>query len=273
MKYRMLFLDIDGTLLNSKNEITHATRCAIDAIRRHGVRVVLASGRPCSGMLHFVNELNLDSGSGGYLLGFNGGKIIHAGSGETVYEHRMPQQLAERTFALASSLGLVPITYDEYGLVTPDPSQPQVQLEHTLTRLPVRKYTEGVTSLDFPMHKCLVVGEPERIAEAEIIFQSHFGNEAVIARSTPYFLEVTPQGVDKASGIRAMLQTLNLPCEQAVACGDGCNDIPMLRAAGFSVAMGNAPQEVKKHADFITARNDDDGLAAALQHIWPECFL
>lgn len=272
MKHSMLFLDIDGTLLNSKNEVTPATRSAIDAVRRHGVGVVLASGRPCGGMKHFVEELDLDTKTG-FLLGFNGGKIIRAGSGETVYEHRMPQQLAERAFALASSLGLVPITYDENGLVTPDPEQPQVQLEHNLTHLPVRLYTEGVTPLDFPMHKCLVVGSPEQIAEAETVFRSHFGDEAVIARSTPYFLEVTPKGVDKASGIRAMMQTLNLPCEQAVACGDGYNDIPMLCAAGFSVAMGNAPEEVKKHADFVTVSNDEDGLALAIRRLWPECFL
>lgn len=271
MKHSMLFLDIDGTLLNSKNEVTAATHAAIDTVRRHGVGVVLASGRPCGGMAHFVQELNLDTETG-YLLGFNGGKIVRAGSGETVYEHRMPQELAERVFDLAESLGLVPITYDETGLVTPDPDHPQVQLEHRLTHLPVRKFTKGITPLTFPIHKCLIVGQPEEISAAEDAFRAHFKSEATIAKSTPVFLEVTPSGVDKASGIQAMMKTLSLPCEQSVACGDGFNDIPMLRAAGLSVAMGNAPKEVQHNADFVTAGNDDDGLALAIRRIWPEFF-
>ncbi|MEG1074449.1 MAG: Cof-type HAD-IIB family hydrolase [Ruthenibacterium sp.] len=271
MPYKILFLDIDGTLLNSAGQITPATQQAIATIQRGGIAVVLASGRPYRGMLRFADELDLSARSG-YIVSFNGGKIVDLHTGAVIYEQKMPQAQAARVFALAKKLHLGVVTYNEEGIVTEQTDNPYVQHESEITRLPFVPFDGDTAKLDFPIHKCLVVGETEQLIAAENVFKETLGDEISVCRSSPIFLEVTPAGVDKASGISVLLQKLGIATADAVACGDGFNDLPMIRLAGLGVALDNAPQGVKDGADLIVASNDADGVVEAIKHCWSDLF-
>lgn len=272
MAYKILFLDIDGTLLNSAGQITAATHQAIATIQRAGIAVVLASGRPYQGMLRFSQELELSTHSS-YMISFNGGKIVDLHTNTIVYEREMEQSQAQQVFALAQKLKLAVLTYNEHGIVTAQPNNPYVQHESTITRLPFVPFEGDAAKLDFPIHKCLVVGETEQLIAAETVFRETLGDTIAVCRSSPIFLEVTPAGVDKAAAISILLQKLGIPVAESVACGDGFNDVPMIRLAGLGVALDNAPQGVKDAAHLIVASNDADGVAMAIQHCWSELFV
>ena len=269
MQYKILFLDIDGTLLNSKGEITPATRSAIAKIQQQGVAVVLASGRPFGGMLALAGELNL-AAYGGYVVSFNGGKIVNMKTGAVLCETLMPQAQVAQVFALTKQLGLEVLTYNETGILAQHPENPYVLHEKTITGLPFVPFDGDAKALTSPVHKCLVVGETQQLIAAEAVFKQTLGDTTAVSRSSPIFLEVTPAGVDKAAGISAMLQKLDIPVSAAVACGDGFNDVPMLRLAGLGVALANAPQGVKDEADLLVGSNDEDGVAQAIAHCWKD---
>ncbi len=267
MQYKILFLDIDGTLLNSKGEITPATRSAIAKLQANDIPVVLASGRPFGGMLQLASELNLAQ-NGGYVVSFNGGKIVNMKTGTILCESFMPLAQVAQVFALTQQLGLAVLTYNETGILAQHPENPYVLHEKTITGLPFVPFDGNAASLTSPVHKCLVVGETQQLIAAEAVFKQQLGEVVAVSRSSPIFLEVMPLGVDKASGISAMLEKLGIPAEAAVACGDGFNDVPMLRLAGVGAVLANAPDGVKAEADLLVGSNDEDGVAQAIAHCW-----
>ncbi len=271
MHYKILFLDIDGTLLNSGGQITPATRRAIATLQKNEVPVVLASGRPHGGMLHLADTLAL-SAHRSYIISFNGGKIVDLHRNVVLHEQCMPQAQAAQVFALAKQLGLAVMTYNEEGIVTEFPDNPYVRHEQKITQLPFVPFDGNPQTLQFPMHKCLVVGETERLIAAEQVFRDTLGTQITVCRSSPVFLEVTPRGVDKAAGISILLQTLGIDAADAVACGDGFNDVPMLCLAGLGVALANAPQGVKDAAKLVVRSNDEDGVAQAIATAWSALF-
>lgn len=267
MKYKILFLDIDGTLLSSKGEISTGTLRALLHIQQQGIPVVLASGRPYGGMLKLAKTLKLAQ-YGGYILCYNGAKVVDVRADKILREILMPQAQAAEVFALAEKLGLHVLTYNGSTIISQHPKHPYIMRESEITGLPIAKFDGDVSKLDFPIHKCLVVGDTEELIAAARVFTDTLGEGISAARSSPIFLEVTPTGVDKAAGVCALLDILHIPTAQAVACGDGFNDVPMLQCAGLGIAMGNAPQGVKDSADLIVAGNDENGLVEAIHHCW-----
>lgn len=264
MQKKALVLDIDGTLTNSKKEITNNTRQAIwDAVLR-GHKVMLASGRPTPGMRRYEEELEL-ARYGGYLLSFNGARIVECRTGEVIYQRNVPQGLLpglyqfarQRHMGLSVCLGDTVISAfepDEY-----------IALEAGINGLPIRRVERFVEFVDFDIQKCLMTAPGEQAAVYEKELQEQYGQMASIYRSEPYFVEVMPRDVTKASSIEKMLPILGVDRENVICCGDGYNDISMIRYAGVGVAMGNAQPAVKEAADYITASNDEDGIVQVIQ--------
>lgn len=260
-------LDIDGTLTNSKKEITDKTRQAIwDAMLR-GHKVVLASGRPTPGMRRYEEELEL-AGYGGYLLSFNGARIVECRTGEVICQSALPpgllpelyQYAGQRRMGLSVCLGDTVISAfepDEY-----------IRLEAGINGLPIRvaeHFVEFVDAAGYDIHKCLMTAPGEQAAVYERELQEQYGQMASIYRSEPYFVEVMPRDVTKASSIEKMLPILGVGREDVICCGDGYNDISMIRYAGLGVAMANAQPAVKEAADYITASNDEDGIVQVIE--------
>lgn len=264
MTEKALVLDIDGTLTNSAKEITPATKCAIQNLMKRGQKVILASGRPTPGMRRYEEELELDR-YGGYLLSFNGARIVDCRTGEIVYQRVLPLTLLPGLFHFAKKNDCGLITYLGNEVISAFPIDKYVEIEARINGLPVRKVPNFTEFVDFDINKCLMTADPEKAELLEKELQEKYGNMASIYRSEPYFIEIMPSDVDKASSLDKMLPAIGVKRENTVCCGDGFNDISMIRYAGVGVAMGNAQQAVKESADYITATNDEDGLVQVIE--------
>lgn len=264
MEKKVLVLDIDGTLTNSQKEITDNTRQAIwDAVVR-GHEVMLASGRPTPGMRRYEEELEL-ARYGGYLLSFNGARIVECRTGEVVYQRTLPNVLVPGLYRYARERHMGLITYLGDTVISAFEPDEYVQLEARINGLLIRVVENFPHFVDFDIQKCLLTAPGEQAAVYERELQEKYGPTASIYRSEPFFVEVMPQGVSKASSIEQILPIIGVDREHVICCGDGYNDISMIRYAGLGVAMANAQPEVKEEADYITASNDEDGIVQVIR--------
>ena len=245
MQYKVLALDLDGTLTNNAKVITPRTKAALQAAADRGVRIVLASGRPTVGIEPLAKELELDR-RGGCILSYNGGKIIDCKTGETLVQHEFPPELIDPVCTFARYWNVMPLTYDAKGIVTEDAANPYVGEEA-------------------PINKLLLVGDPVDMPHVEELMQQKFAGKLSIYRSAPFFIETMPLGVEKSASLALLLKNMGLGPENLMACGDGWNDLPMIRYAGMGVAMGNAVPEVKQAAKYVTADNEHDGVGLAVE--------
>ena len=165
-------------------------------------------------------------------------------------------------------LGLQPLTYTDTTLLCEDAQNEYVQLEARLNHLPVVQVTNLAQSLPEHIDKLLLVAPPEIVRASLCRLQAQFEGICDVYCSAPYFIEVMPKGVNKASALRDLLKELGDTPESLVAFGDGQNDIPMLDLAAIGVVMDNANSDVKEHGNMITRSCNDDGVAAAIKQIW-----
>lgn len=264
MKYKMLVLDLDGTLTNNYKEITPRTKEALMQAQAKGVRVVLASGRPTYGITPIANELMLTS-HGGFILAFNGGKIIDYTSRETVFEQTIGKPEVEALYNAAEKAGLAILTYQDYGIVTTQKDNNYVEHEAFINKLPVTQCDNFVEDLQYPINKCLIVGDPTPLHELELQLSKDLFGQVEVYRSAGFFLECVPPGVDKAKSLERLLAMVNIDKDDVIAVGDGFNDLSMIEYAGLGIAMDNAPGEVKSRANFFTSSNDEDGVAKVIE--------
>ena len=252
MQYKVLALDLDGTLTNNAKVITPRTKAALQAAADRGVRIVLASGRPTVGIEPLAKELELDR-RGGCILSYNGGKIIDCKTGETLVQHEFPPELIDPVCTFARYWNVMPLTYDAKGIVTEDAANPYVGEEARINKIPARQVEN------------LLVGDPVDMPHVEELMQQKFAGKLSIYRSAPFFIETMPLGVEKSASLALLLKNMGLGPENLMACGDGWNDLPMIRHAGMGVAMGNAVPEVKQAAKYVTADNEHDGVGLAVE--------
>ncbi|MEG2127414.1 MAG: Cof-type HAD-IIB family hydrolase [Bacteroides sp.] len=265
MKYKLLVLDVDGTLLNNEKKISARTQAALLKVQQMGVRVVLASGRPTYGLMPLVKKLELGN-YGGFILSYNGGQIINAQTGEVLFERRINPEMLPYIEKKARKNGFALFTYHEQMVVTDSPDNEHIRQEAELNQMQVVEEPEFSIGVDFAPCKCMLVSDNE---EALVALEEHWRkrlNGALdVFRSEPYFLEVVPTAINKANTLGALLEKLNIPSDEVMAIGDGVCDVSMLQLAGWGVAMGNAPDSVKICADVVTATNDEDGVALAIE--------
>lgn len=268
MKKKVLVLDIDGTLTNSRKEITSGTRTAIREIMEAGHKVILASGRPTPGMRRYEQELGLEE-YGGYLLSFNGARIVECRTGEIVYQRLLPLALLTSLYSFARENGCGLVTYLGDQVISAFAPDEYVELEARINGMPVRRVDNFLDFVDFDINKCLMTAEAGKAEKLEKQLQEKYGSVASIYRSEPFFLEIMPKDVDKASSLDRMLAGMGISREDVICCGDGFNDISMIKYAGVGVAMENAQPAVREAADYVTASNDNDGLVEVIdKFIW-----
>ncbi len=267
---KVLVVDIDGTLVNTQKDITPATKQAIKRILNEGHRVVLASGRPMPGMRRFERELLLDL-MGGYLMASNGAKVIDCTTGEIVYEKFLPSDIVPRIYAYAKNHGCGLITFLGDNSISAFEPDEYVKYEARINGITIRVEKNWPEFVNFDINKCIVTADPEKAAVYENELKRLFRDEANVFRSDPYFIEVVPLGVDKALTLEQLLPIMGAAHEQTICCGDGFNDIAMLKYAAVGVAMKNAQEDVKAAADYVTsATNDEDGLVEVIRKFFEE---
>ena len=260
MKYKMIVLDLDGTLTNNKKEITPRTKEALMKAQAKGVKIVLASGRPTYGIMPLAEELELKK-NGGFILAFNGGKIIDCSDCRTIFEQKLDETLVPLLYHAAKKAGMQILTYQGEGIAATDEKDKYVQEEARINKMPVEEYDDFLQQLVYPVNKCLIVGDPAPLHQLEIKLKKELEGRMDVYRSADYFLECVPLGIDKARSLDRLITTLGITKEEVIACGDGYNDLSMINFSGLGVAMSNAADDIKAQADYVTLSNEEDGIA------------
>ncbi len=261
---RLLALDLDGTLTNSDKKISAINKRSIRQAQDMGVEIVLASGRPLIGVAPIADELDLWN-QGGYILAYNGGHIIDCKAREDIVRQTVPMEYVHDICSVTDSFEAYPLGYDANGVICESDTDIYVLKEAFCNGVSVRKVDSLENALAEPMVKFLIAGEPSELQRVHSYLSDKFAGKLNLFFSEPYFLEITPPGVEKSSALARLVSHLGLTKDNLMACGDGLNDISMLEYAGLSVAMENAYDETKQHADFITLSNDEDGVAHAIE--------
>lgn len=264
MGFRLLVLDLDGTLTNSKKEITSRTLNLLLEVQKRGVRVVLASGRPTYGVAPIADKLCLAE-YGGYIVAYNGGEIVNWQTKETLYEDTIDPVFIPYLYWCAKKNDFAIVTYHQEFVLTERPNDEYVLKEALLNVMKIKPVSHFLSSITFPVTKCMIVGNPSRLVVLEKEMFDQLKGRMEVYRSEPYFLELVPKGIDKAASLEILVSDMGLSTDEVIACGDGFNDISMIKLAGMGVAMANAQPEVKEHADFITLSNDEDGIAQVVE--------
>lgn len=260
MKYKLLVLDLDGTLTNAKKEITENTRQTLIEAQEQGIKIVLASGRPTYGIAPLANQLKLQKYEG-YILAYNGGEIIDWKTGELMYKNLLDPEVLPYLYECACKNHFAIVTYDGEYVLTEYPDDEYVLKEALLNVMKIKKVDNFLEAVKHPIAKCLIVGEPERLAVLEKEMYEVLKDRMGVFRSEPYFLELVPKGIDKAQSLSVLLSKIGMTREEMIAVGDGFNDLSMIKYAGLGVAMANAQPVVRENADFITLSNEEDGVA------------
>lgn len=264
MKYKILVLDLDGTLTNKKKEITEHTRETLIRAQEAGVKIVLASGRPTYGIMPLARQLELDKYEG-YILAYNGGQIIDCKTGELMYENVLDPAVYPYLYECAKSNGFQILSYKDEYIISENADDQYVQHEAFLNRMPSKTVENFLDVINFPVAKCLIVGDPEPLAQLEPVMKKELESKMNVFRSEPFFLELVAKGIDKARCLAVLLEELGMTPDEMMACGDGFNDLSMIEYAGLGVAMANAQEVVRQAANYITLSNEEDGVAHAVE--------
>ncbi len=268
-KIKMIGLDLDGTVLTEKKELTERTKDAISKALARGVVVLVATGRPWMGI---PEELRKFPGMR-YALTSNGARIIDTVEDRVIEEHLLSPQLAQKVLEICGKYDTLQEVYfdgqgyapaDQMAFVERYHRNPSMCEYMRKTRIPVEDIGALVKKENRGLDKVqtLFADMDEReLAWKEL--EAVGGLELV--GSLRYNIEINAGGVNKGKGLVNLGRMLGISREEIMACGDGDNDIVMLREAGFGVAMANGEEKVKEAADYITLSNEEDGVADVIE--------
>jgi len=257
--YKLIALDMDGSLLNGENKISTANFNAIQKARENGVKVVLASGRPLVGFKRYLEELNLIS-ENEYAVAFNGALVQSSEGTEIISKTTLTVDDYKYLYELSKELKVNIHVLTESKVITPKDNE-YTRREAKLNQIPIEILAVEDVDASTTIVKVMFIGEPQLITEIIENMPDEISSKYAIVRSSPFYLEFLHKSVNKGAGIAALAEKLNIKQEEVICIGDAGNDIHMIKYAGLGVAMGNAFPEVKKIANFITKTNEQDGVA------------
>lgn len=265
--YKLLAIDMDGTLLNERHEVSPAVLAALDAVRERGIRLVLCSGRPIAGMRPYLAELGL-MGPDDYAIGYNGAYVERTAAAEVLFEYTLSLGDVRDLYELSLRLGSPMHIFADHALYTPNKDINEFTInEAFLNGLPL--YYRTMDELDSGMsyQKVLFIDDPESLAVTRAALPRELYDRFTIVQSAPHFLEFIPSVTSKGHAVKRLAEALGVKREEVMTFGDNENDLSMLEYAGCGVAMGNAVDAVKSVADFETRSNTEDGVAYAIQQL------
>ena len=259
--YNMLVLDIDGTLVGSDKTISEKTREAIIKAQQRGKIVAIASGRSIAGIRKTASNISLEQ-YGGYVIAYNGTTVVNCKTGECIYNQMVPKELVKPVYEAAKRVNAGIVVYNDNTkeMISGNGLNEYIKIDAEACNVTINEVSDFVKAVNFPFNKFLLSGKPEHMAEVEKIMAKEFGDRLNVFRSDPFYVELLPRYVDKGVAVEKLVKHLDIQREKVICIGDSYNDLPMLRFAGMGVAMGNAQQEVKEMADYVTASNDEDGI-------------
>ncbi|WP_055666811.1 sugar-phosphatase [Desnuesiella massiliensis] len=257
--YKLIAVDMDGTLLREDKTISEETIKAINRAKAKGIKVVLATGRPLEGIEKYLEELNLIRKED-YALTYNGAIVQNTLTKKVISNNLIKGSDLKYLYKLSKELKINIHAFDKSGCITPVMSK-YTELEGTINKINVNLVDFNTIKEEEDIIKVMMVEEPEKLEEAIAKLPKELYDEYTIVRSAPYFLEFLNKQGNKGEGVRMIAQYLGIKQEEVICVGDAGNDVHMIKYAGLGVAMGNAFDEVKEIADFITKTNEEDGVA------------
>lgn len=274
MKIRLIAMDVDGTLYNSQKQITPDTRKALLQAQEQGAVLILASGRPTSGLQYIAKELEMDRHHG-LLVSYNGSKVTDCQDGTVLFDQAMSVEDGKAVLEHLKKFDQVipmvdcgPYMYvnDVFQTIRLDGKDFQVvQYESRGGRFQLCEQRDLAAFVDFPLNKILTAASPEYLQGHYQEMAAPFQDRLNAMFTGRFYFEFTAKDIDKAKALDAALKSLGYSREEMIAFGDGQNDASMLEFAGMGVAMENAVPQLKEIADEITASCDEDGIAQTLK--------
>lgn len=257
---RLLLADVDGTLITKDKVLTDRAIAAVAKLKTDGVLFALTSGRPPRGMAMFVEPLDITTP----IAAFEGGLLVNPDM--SIVERRtVPTGLVTPIFDLLGSFSLDVWLYQGSDWLIPDANGPHVDQEAATVKFAptvrgdLRTVTDGIVKM------VGVSNDYARVERAAAAAQDEFCDHVSAARSQPYYLDITYPDANKGMVARYLSTRYSIPPENIATIGDMPNDILMFAHSKLSIAMGNADMQVQRSARRITASNDDEGFAKAVE--------
>ena len=265
---KLVAIDMDGTLLNSKKELLDETKQYFKNFHNKNTEtlLVLCTGRPETGIRPYLKDLGyLEENH--YIISQNGANIYESQTGKRVMDAFVNSTAIQKWIELGKRHGIsvMGAGVDYYYSFDEDPTEWMefdVKLvSGKLKRIPTKE------SLNTDFYKILLMGDEEQLNEFETFIPEEWKDEFYVVRSQKYLVEVLTKGVNKAFGLEELAQKLNIEPSEIAAIGDAANDIEMLEYAGLAIAMGNASEEVKSISDIVTDTNENNGVIKAIDNL------
>jgi Cof subfamily protein (haloacid dehalogenase superfamily) len=254
--------DVDGTLLTKDKVLTDGAKAAVRKLREAGIGFTIVSSRPTIGMGFLIGPLEITLPVGA----FNGSSIVDSQL-KPIEQHLIAPAVAQRSLDVLDAFGVDIWLFSNERWYTRNPDGEYVPHEKRAIR------ADPTIVTDFTPHlteACKIVGASSDAAllqRCEAAMKQAVGGEATAVRSQTYYLDVTPPGHDKGTFVAAMEKRLGISSDAVATIGDMENDLPMFAKSGISFAMGNAADEIKKHATHVTDSNERDGFARAMEKV------
>lgn len=262
MAVRLVVCDVDGTLVDKEKELTDVTAAAVKRLGAAGVGFTIVSARPRTGMMPLLEPLALEQAE---VAAFNGGWIWRGD--ETVHHETIVEDVARGVIEIARDSGVDVWVFADDKWHATDGHGPHTDSERVSANAEPVVCDDFDALLDRADKITFVIDEEDRLRKLYDAMHDRFGDQANIAQSQTYYLDVTSRSGNKGVAIEMLARARGVDLSDIVAIGDQANDLPMIERAGYGIAMGNAPDRVKSAADAVTLANDADGVAHAIEAI------
>jgi Cof subfamily protein (haloacid dehalogenase superfamily) len=259
MKYKMLVIDMDDTLLTDDHKISEENKEMLLKAQEKGVYVILASGRPTPAMTAYAKELQMDS----YMISYNGAVITDLKEDRILFEQTLTQEQIHELYEYSLKSKTHIITYID-GKVVSETNSEYIDIELSITGLVHNKVLDFKAAVQSSAVKCILLEEPSYLKEVEIDLKKAMPHLSV-SMSKPFFLEVAQNGIDKGASIKLLAEKLNILQSEIIAVGNAGNDLTMIEYAGLGVWVDNVTPELRHKADVIVASNNNHGVAEVVR--------
>ena len=259
-KISLVLTDVDGTLVTEQKVLTKRAQNAVRTLQDAGIRFAITSGRPPRGMAMLFDLLKLDTP----IAGFNGGLFVERDL-TILAQKTVPPDVARQAIDLIREHGLDPWVYSGNDWLISKADAPHVAREAWTVKFEPKVVTDVGEKLDQVAKIVGVSDDHAKVQRCEADAQAVFGQRATAARSQPYYLDITNKDANKGAVVEYLSRHMDVPAKEIATIGDQPNDVLMFKRSGFSIAMGNASDEVKMLADATTDSYNDEGFAKAME--------
>lgn len=287
--YKMVAIDLDGTMLNQYGIITEKTKDVIKRVQEKGVEVIIASGRAITSVKRFSKEINSEK----YFISGNGAITYDIKNNRILYENVLKKQKALKIIKICEENSIYYNVYTENGIIAkslnyntlyyykdnltkPDENRTHINIVENVYDYIESKNEKILKIMICDEHKSVfnsIVRKLKDVDEVEVLEVSHMSRK-IIKQGTEeialeyFYTEVSAKDVDKWSALEELMKIVDISKEELVTIGDNANDVKMIKNAGLGIAMGESAPYVKSVADEITLSNDEDGVAIILKKIF-----